>query len=284
LVTDALNQFSAGDEIDVIEQLAYPVPFTIICDLLGVPDGDRTSVREWSRWMARVIDPPTLISEETWSRAQVAQTQFATFVRELICHRQSFPGDDLLSDLVAAHGVGSQLTQSELIGLAVLILVAGHETTVNLIGNGTLALLGHREQAAFVATGKCDPKIMIDELLRFDSPVQMTTRTMLEPLELSTMTVPAGQKIITLLGAANHDRAVFDNADQLDVMTPRSAVHLSLGTGIHHCLGAALARVEGEIVVSALLRRFPNSELIDEGDIAPSFVLRGRQHLRVRLA
>jgi cytochrome P450 len=283
LVDEVLSQYTTGDEIDIVEQLAFPIPFTIICDLLGIPEGDRALVGECSKWMAQTVDPAVLISDEVRARAIDAQSSFVTLIDELIAFRRATPTDDLLSQLVEVQSAGNELANRDLIGLAVLILVAGHETTVNLVGNGTLALLCNGDQARHVARGECDPRVMVDELLRFDSPVQMTTRAATEPIELSCATLPVGQAAIMLLGSANRDPSAFDRAPQLDVMAARSSMHLSLGMGIHHCLGAALARAEGEVIVGALFRRFPNIELVSEGAIKSTFVLRGREFVRVRL-
>jgi pimeloyl-[acyl-carrier protein] synthase len=284
LVDTTLSQFGVGDEIDIVEQLAFPIPFTIICDLLGIPEGDRALVGECSHWMAQVVDPPVLISDEVRGRAIEAQSAFVALLHDLIAFRRINPTDDLLSQLVEVQSAGNDLADRDLIGLAVLILVAGHETTVNLVGNGTLALLRNEDQARHVARRECDPRVMVDELLRYDSPVQMTARTATEPIELSGTTLPVGMEAIALLGSANRDPSAFDRPQHLDVMTPRTAMHLSLGMGIHHCLGAALARAEGEVMVGELFRRFPNIELVSEGAIKPTFVLRGRSSLRVRLA
>ncbi len=284
LVDAALGRLSPGDEVDLIAEVAYPVPLTIICDLLGIAEGDRTAVRQWSTWMARSIDPSVLRSAELNARIEVAETEFADFIHALVAERRCRPGDDLLSELVVASVDGDRLGESELLGLAVLLLAAGHETTVSLVGNGMLALLRHPDQWQAVRDGVGDERRIVDELLRYDPPVQMTTRIALDDIELPTTTIAKGTIAVLMLGSANHDAAVFADPHRLDVQAERATGHVAFGFGIHHCLGAALARAEGEAAIPALVRRFPGMTLLAEPPLRPTFVLRGRDELRVRLA
>jgi len=284
IVTETLDRFGPDDEVDVIQELAYPMPLTIICELLDIDPSERDLVREWSTWMARSIDPGVFRSPELNDRIELAEREFSEFVRDGIERRRRRPGDDLLSQLVTTELDGDRLSEDELVGLAVLLLVAGHETTVNLIGNGLHALLRHPDQLAAVAGGATPDRRMIDELLRFDAPVQMTSRVTLDPIELPSGTIPKGQVAIVLLGSANHDPSVFVRPDELDVNLEREAAHLAFGNGIHFCLGAALARAEGEIALGELVRRFPRMQLAAEPPLRPTFVLRGREELRVRLS
>ncbi len=283
LVDAALDRFSPADEIDLIAEVAYPVPFTIICDLLGVADADRPLVREWSTWVALSIDPAVLRSPELNVRIETAERAFADFIRALLTERRRVPGDDLLSDLAVAGAGDDRLTEDELIGLALLLLVAGHETTVSLIGNGMLSLLGHPDQWRAVGADVGGERRAVDELLRYDSPVQMTTRVALDDLTLPSGPVRRGDVVVLLLGAANRDPAAFSDPHRLDVRADRGAGHLAFGFGIHHCLGAALARAEAEVAIPALVRRFPGMSLLTEPPLRPTFVLRGREELRVRL-
>jgi cytochrome P450 len=283
LVVACLDQWSEGDEVDVIAELAYPVPLTVICELLGIEPERRDRVRDWSTWLARSIDPGALRSKELNDQIAIVQAEFVDEIRSLIAIRRVTPGDDLFSQLVIAGDDGDRLSELELLGLAVLLLVAGHETTVSLIGNSLYALLHRPDQLAAVRNGHADARLMIDEMLRFDSPVQMTTRIATQPIELGGFTIPIGNIIVLMLGAANRDPAAFENPDLLDVSRRSSTSHLSFGAGIHHCLGMALARAEGEVAVSALIRRFPNMALVEEPPLRPTFVLRGRESLRVRL-
>lgn len=284
LAAASLDRFGAGDEIDLVSELAYPLPLTIICEMLGVEPDDQPLVRECSTWMARAIDPGVLRSPELNARIERMEQAFVAYMRALVAERRRHPGDDLLSELVTAEADGDRLTEDELLGLTQLLLVAGHETTVSLVGNGMLALLRHPDQFAAARDAVGGERAVVDELLRFDSPVQMTTRIALDDIELSSGTVPAGSFAVLMLGAANHDPQVFDAPRRLDVRAERSTGHLAFGFGIHHCLGALLARAEAEAAVPALVRRFPGMQLLDpEPPLRPTFVLRGRESLRVRL-
>ncbi len=283
LVDESLNRFGPGDNIDLVAELAYPMPLTIICEMLGVEPSDRHLIKDWSVWLARSIDPDPLRPPEVNQKIEEAKEAFLEFIKTVIARKRTKPGDDLLSQLVAAELDGDRLNEDELLGLALLLLVAGHETTVSLIGNGMVGLLSRPDQSAHWRAGDVDDRRAIDELLRYDSPVQMTSRIALEPIELSTTTIPRGQVAILMLGSANHDCSVFSSPDTLDLGVERSSVHLSFGSGIHHCLGAALARAEGDAALTQLVRRFPNMELTSEPTLRPTFVLRGREDLQVRL-
>jgi cytochrome P450 len=293
LVGQCLDRWKPGDTVDVIAELAYPVPLTIICELLGIEEDRRSRVQEWSTWLAQSIDPGVLRSPELNERINTAQTEFVEEIRARIIIRRNNPGDDLLSQLVLAEADGDRLSEKELLGLAVLLLVAGHETTVSLIGNALHALLQNPEELAHVRDGALRTgegaveegraKRLIDEMLRFDSPVQMTTRIAMQPIHLGEHTIAPGHIIVLMLGAANRDPKFFENPEQLNVGLERTTGHLAFGAGIHHCLGAILARTEGEIAVVELVRRFPNMRLVEEPILRPTFVLRGRQRMLVKL-
>ncbi len=283
LVGECLDRFSPGDEIDVVAELAYPVPLTIICELLGIDDARREQVREWSTWLARSIDPGQLRSPELHEKITQVQAEFIAEMSSLVQQRRAVPSDDLFSQLVAVEADGDRMTESELIGLAVLLLVAGHETTVNLIGNGLYALLNHPEQLEAARSGLVPARDVVDELLRYDSPVQMTTRIPRQPIEVSGAVIPAGHIVVLMLGAANHDPEAFEHGGRLDIHRPRSSSHLAFGAGLHHCLGAALARAEGETALMQLIQRFPGMTLLEKPPLRPAFVLRGRERLIVRL-
>ena len=282
LVVERLDSWSEGDEVDLIAEFAYPVPLAIICELLGIDEGEpRRRVQEWSTFMARSIDPSVLRSPELNEQIQSAEAEFIEEMRSVIARRRVHPETDLLSQLVILEADGDRLSEDELLGLAVLLLVAGHETTVNLIGNAMNALLNDRRQFDAVVAGAHPDRGLIDEMLRFDSPVQMTTRIAMRPVTLGDITIPKGNIIVLMLGAANRDPDVFVNPDQID--PTRGPGHLAFGFGIHHCLGAALARAEGEVAITQLIRRFPNLTLIEEASLRQAFVLRGRERMRVRL-
>lgn len=270
---------------DLVPALAHPLPVAVICELLGVPRSDEPIFMEWSNDLARGIDPSALRSEADELAITNAQEALDLYTRDLLDRRRADPGDDLLSSLLEVRDGEDRLTEDELVNLVILLLIAGHETTVNLIGNGAVALMRHPEQ---LQRWRVDPsldKSAVDELLRYDSPVQMGMRVLLEPWELgpnynNTM-VPAGAQVLTLLGAANRDPAMFDNPEVLDLSRDNAARNMSFGGGIHHCLGMALARVEGQIALGSLVRRFGRLELAAEPEVRARFVLRGFESIMV---
>jgi cytochrome P450 len=272
-----------GGEAELIEAFAYPLPVRVICALLGVPPADEAIFTEWSRAIARGLDPSILRSPELDARIEQARQELRVYLGDLLAERRKVPGDDLLSALAAVDVDGDRISSAEVLALAVLLLVAGHETTVNLIGNGMLALLRAPEQLARL---RREPALIgpaIDELLRFDGPVQITQRVVLEDMEVSGCPVKAGDEILLILGAANRDPAVFASPDTLDV-TRDARRHVAFGGGIHHCLGAVLARMEGQIAFQALLDRFARIELAGTPLRRPTFTLRGLETLPIALA
>jgi cytochrome P450 len=284
IVADLLDQMagSAGD-VDLIGALAYPLPVRIICALLGVPQHDEGRFAAWSKALVRSIDPSVLRSAEVEEQIADAHDELASYLDHLVAVRAAGPGgDDLISVLLGVEAESDRIAHRELIELAALLLVAGHETTVNLIGNGVLALLRNPEQESILQRHPELSDRAIDELLRFDSPVQMNERIATEDLELAGHTVEQGTELVLVLGAANRDPATFPAPDVLDV-TRDARRHVAFGGGIHHCLGAALARMEGRLAISALMARFP--DMVQAGDPVrrPTFTLRGLERLPVRL-
>ncbi len=285
-VADALldDIAASGDaEVDLIERLAYPLPIAIICELLGIPQEDEGRFREWSTAITKSVDPGMLRSDEDNTAIAVAIAELNAYTGSLLESRRSEPSDDLLSDLVVRHSGDDHLHDDELADLVTLLLVAGHETTVNLIGNGLVALLDHPDQLDDWAQHPEIADSGVDELLRFDSPLQLVQRVAIEDMVVGGVRVPAGAQIVTMLGAANRDPVVFDDPDRLDIRRPNANRHIAFGGGIHHCLGAALARVEGSIAITSLLQRFPNIERAGDAPIKNTFTLRGRSALPVRL-
>jgi cytochrome P450 len=283
-ICDELLDTVDADEVDLVPALAFPLPFTVICDMLGVPVGEtRDEVRAWSHALAGVLEP--MLSLEAAQAAAHASDELRAYLLEVVAAKRAEPADDLLTGLVHAEDDGDVLSTDELLDQVNLLFVAGHETTVNLIGNGTYALLRHHDQRDRLAK---EPELVInatDELLRWDSPVQVSRRILLADLTVDDVVIPAGSFVLTLLGSANRDPARWgDDADVLDVARPGAAQHLSFGSGIHHCLGAALARVEAQVAFGSLLARWPAMALVDE---APAWngrvVLRGLDRLPVRL-
>jgi cytochrome P450 len=266
----------------VIDALAYPLPVRIICSLLGVPEADQASFTVWSRALARSLDPSVLRSAEEDADIVRAERDLARYLEDLLSFRRTAPGDDLLSALLAVEADGDRISPKEVVDLALLLLVAGHETTVNLIGNGVLALLRAPNQLELLRRSPDLAPGAVDELLRFDSPVQMSQRVATEDLDLAGHRVRAGDEILLVLGAANRDPSVFAEPDHLDV-TRDARRHVAFGGGIHHCLGAALARLEGQVVLSALLARFSRLELAGTPLRRPTFTLRGLESLPIIL-
>jgi cytochrome P450 len=269
--------------MDVVTDLAYPLPVVIICELLGVPPEDHATFQGWSSDLAHSIDPDPLISPEQQQRINAAAEAFLEYFETLIERRRRDPGEDLLSALIAAEEGGDRLSETELLATGLFLLIAGHETTVNLIGNGTLALLRNRDELEHL---RADPDLdqnAIEELLRFDSPVTFTQRITLEEYQLGDVTIPARQQVIPILAAANHDPTAFAEPDRLDLGRENANRHLAFGGGHHFCLGAALARLEGQVAIPTLVRRFPNMELDGTPERRDTFTLRGLTHLPVTI-
>jgi len=269
-----------GGVVDLIASLAYPLPVRIICSLLGVPEADEATFSEWSRALARSLDPSVLRTAELDATIAEAECDLAGYLEGLLSFRRTAPGDDLLSALLAVEADGDRISPNEVVDLALLLLVAGHETTVNLIGNGVLALLGAPDQLNLL---RRSPELVsgaVDELLRYDSPVQMTQRVATEDLDLAGHHVAAGDEILLVLGAANRDPSIFTEPHRLDV-TRDARRHVAFGGGIHHCLGASLARLEGQVALSAVVARFSRLELAGCPIRRPTFTLRGLESLPV---
>lgn len=281
LTDSLLDEAQEKGEMDIIDDLAFPVPVTVIAELLGVPASDRETFRRWSRDLAHTLELTDV--QEVYITGSKATVEFAAYFRELAEERRRSPREDLLSALVAVEAEGDRLTEDELIAMCILLLIAGHETTVNLIGNGTLALLRNPDQFTRLQQDPTLIKSTVEELLRYDSPVQLTVRWVLEDMELNGHKLRKGQQVATLFGSANRDPERFANPDQLDIGREDNH-HLAFGNGIHFCLGAPLARLEGQIVIGTLAHRFPNMQLTtDQPPYRNTYVLRGLQHLPVRL-
>lgn len=277
-VTDQLlDKVQAQGTMELIADLAYPLPVTVIAEMLGVPARDRDTFHHWSDALARSLD----LTDDpvVYDRAAVAAAEFTDYLRGLAAERRAQPQNDLLSALVAVEEAGEGLSEAELYATCALLLVAGHETTINLIGNGTLALLRNPDQLRLLQKDPSLVRNAVEELLRYDSPVQMTARSVLVEMEYKGHHFSVGQQVAFLLGAANHDPALFANPQQLDV-TRKPNPHLSFGNGIHYCLGAPLARLEGQIAFETLLRRLPKLALATDMPIyRDNFVLRGLEAL-----
>jgi cytochrome P450 len=267
-----------GGPFDIITDLAYPLPVVVIAELLGVPPEDRETFRDWSSALAASLDP--LVSQELAQRATQARDGLHTYLRGIIAERRRAPRSDLISALVAVEERGEILGEPELVVMCTLLLIAGHETTVNLIGNGMLALTQHPEQYAQLRESPALIGTAVEELLRFDSPVQLTGRIAAEPLEIGGQHIEAGQWVLPLLGAANRDPQQFGEPDRLD-LTRNPNPHVGFGRGIHFCLGAPLARLEGQLAIAALVQRFRHLDLAGSPVRRDQITLRGLKSLPV---
>jgi cytochrome P450 len=281
LADELLQSAVERGQIELVRDLAYPLPVTVICELLGVPIADLALFRKWSGPLAALIEPGFLLGKEERERSREAAPILGNYLLELTSERRANPSEDLLSALIAAEEEGSQLTEAEIVFNCLFLLVAGHETTVNLIGNGTLALLRNPDQRALLQKEPNLARRAVDELLRFDPPVQIVARTPLEEVEIAGQPIPAGEQVVLLLGAANRDPAVFEDPDTLNLRRDNASQHMAFGSGIHHCLGAVLARLEGEEAIRAVFDRLPELELAGQPRYRNDSVLRGLEALPV---
>jgi cytochrome P450 len=265
---------------DLIDALAFPLPIAVICHLLGVPAEDRAQFRAWGHDVAATLDPQTAATAQAQTRA--GELALTHYLQDLVRERRANPDDSILSALIAAGEEGDRLSSGELVSTALLLLVAGFETTVNLIGNGTVALL--RDPDSWDRLRR-DPALVpaaVEEMLRYDSPVQLTSRIATEDAEAGGRVIAAGQPVLVSIGGANRDPEVFEQPGEFRIGRPDPGRHLSFSRGLHHCLGAALARLEGRIAIEELTRRHPALELAAPPIRRPLLVLRGYQSVPVR--
>lgn len=263
---------------DLVERLALPLPVRVICELLGVPPDDRDLLVGWSAALSRALDPGFLITEDERARQRAARDAFAAYLRGLLPVRRRFPGDDLISALVHVHDEGDTLSEDELIGTVMLLLVAGHETTRSLIGGGVLALLNHPGQLAVLREHPEISGQAVEEVLRYDPPVQFLSRYALRDTQVAGITIPAGSFVLLLIGAANRDETVFSHPDRFEVRRDIHR-HLAFGHGIHFCLGAPLARLEAAVALRQLVPLLSHLRIAAEPTWKPNTVLRGLERL-----
>src|SRR6516165_4678188 len=280
IVDAIIDRVQPRGRMDLIADFAYRLPVTVICDMLGIPEKDRQVFFTGSRSGGRLLDLAPLSKAEL-DEQNAANLAMADYFQRLFELRRREPGNDLTTHLVQAEENGNKLTNEELTANVILLFGAGHETTVNLIGNGLLALYRNPDQLQLL---KSNPSLMpnaIEELLRYDSSVQVTGRTTLEDVdEIGGIPLKKGQTVVCLLGSANRDPAVYPDPERLDIMR-QDVRPLSFGGGIHYCVGAQLARLEGKIAINTLLRRLPNLRIddIEHPDWRQTFVLRGLNKL-----
>ena len=279
IVDDVLADVPDNESFDIMEKLAYPLPVRVIAEMLGVPAEDQDRFKEWSDRVARILEPT--ITPGEMSGAVAAAEELSDYFRGIIALRRSAPQDDLISRLIAAEEDGEKLSMDEMLAMLRLLLAAGNETTTNLIGNGLLALLRHPDQLRRLQS---DPSLVdgaIEELLRYDGPVQTDGRTVLEDIELEGKKLKRGQRAVLLIGSANRDARVFERPNALDI-TREGPAHVAFGRGIHHCIGAPLARREGRIAFTALVEHFREIRLVNaKPRFKNSVVLRGLRSLPV---
>lgn len=279
IVDDLIDKVQQRGSMDIISELARPLPVRVISTLLGIPEEIQGQVYEWANDLSGILDP--LNSLETLVYMNQVIQKFSDCFGELIAERENQPQPDLISALITARDEGDKLSNDELLTVCMLLFATGEETTVNLIGNGMLALLHHPSEMELL---KREPTMIanaVEEMLRYDSPIQRIARIALEDLEIDGHKIAAGEQVVLYLGAANRDPAQFPDCDRL-VLNRSDNCHLAFADGIHHCLGAALARVEGQIAINTLIRRLPDLRL--ETDILEwrkNIALRGLKALRV---
>jgi len=287
MVDAVLDRAAERGEFELVDELAFPVPFQVISELLDMPTERADELRSWSQALTLGLEPGATMDD--LDAAEAAIMQLIPYLVTIIEERRSSPGDDLLSGLLSVEDEGDTLSPAELIAFVVLLYVAGHETTVNLIGNGTVALLHYPDQ---LVRWRDDPTLdanAVDELLRFDGPVQHTVRVPMEPATFigaqgEEIVVEPGETVLTVLGAGNHDPVVFDDPHALRLDRHNAQRHLAFSTGIHYCLGASLAKLEANIAIGRLIRRFDTIELAGEPHWRDRLTIRGVDRLPLRVS
>ncbi|MDT9682529.1 cytochrome P450 [Streptomyces sp. TRM76323] len=280
LAAELVDGLVADGGGDLLTRVAEPLPVAVIAEVLGIPAADRPLLRPWSAAICGMFELNP--DEETARRAVVASTEFSAYLRELIARRRKEPGDDLVSALIAAHDEGDRLTGQEMVSTCVLLLNAGHEATVNSTVNGWWTLFRHPERLAELRAGEVPLSTAVEELLRYDTPLQMFERWVLDDIEIGGVVVPRGSEVALLFGSANRDPARFDDPDRLDLARADNP-HVSFGAGVHYCLGAPLARLELAASFGALLDRAPGLRPVEEPRWRPGYVIRGLEELLVTL-
>ena len=269
-----------GATFELIDDVAFPVPFLVISAMLGMPISRADELREWSQVITRTLEPTVGLAD--LEEADAAFAGLLPFLDDTIRERRRNLGNDMLFSLISAEESGDKLTAEELVTFVVLLYIAGHETTVNLIGNSMLALLRAPEQLQYARDNGLNSNA-VDELLRFDGPVQHTVRVPLVPVQFlvgdRVVDVAAGERVLTSLGAASHDPSVFENPHRLDLRRPNANKHLGFAAGIHYCLGSALAKLEAQVAIESLLHRFSRVELADEPSWRDRLTIRGVDRL-----
>jgi cytochrome P450 len=283
LVDGMLDEIAAEGTVDLVSALAFPLPFSVIAEMLGTPPADHERIRQLTGTVVRSLEP---VADPELVRAIVAaDEEMSQIAADMIAWKRANPADDLLTALIHAEDDGDALSDDELVAQTLLLYIAGHETTVNLLAGGTLALLRHPAQLALLHASPALVGNAVEEMLRYDSPVQASRRITLEPVTVGGSTIPAGAFVMASLGSANRDRRFWGaDADELRLDRQNARQHLSFGAGHHHCLGASLARLEAAVAFERLVGRFPGLALA--GDVAWNgrINLRGPAHLPVSVS
>jgi len=262
LVDEALDRILAQGQADVISELAFTLPFDVISEMLGMPEGDTQALRSWSEDIVKTLDP--IITEDEIKAAVVANRAMDAHIANVISWKRENPADDLLTAMIEAEEDGDRMSSQELSDQVGLLFIAGHETTVNLIGTGIAELLGRPDQAQMIRSAELTMN-GVDELLRFVSPVQMSRRITTQDIEMQGRTIPTGTMVMAALASANRDDAKWGaTGDELDLTRDGAGQHLSFGSGIHYCLGASLAKLEGQVAIGSFIKRFPNATIVDQ--------------------
>ncbi|GAA1924518.1 cytochrome P450 [Streptantibioticus ferralitis] len=280
LAAELVDDLCAEGGGDLLARVAEPLPVAVIAEMLGVPPADRGLLRPWSAAICGMFELNP--DEETATAAVRASREFSGYLRELIAERRKDPGEDLISALIAAYDEGDRLSEQEMVSTCVLLLNAGHEATVNTTANGWWTLFRHPEQLELL---RAEPGLLptaIEELLRYDTPLQMFERWVLDDVEIGSTTIPRGSEVALLFGSAHRDPARFADPDHLDLARADNP-HLAFGAGIHYCLGAPLARIELAASFGALLRSAPGLRLVREPEWKPGYVIRGLRELPVEI-
>ena len=262
LVDEALDRILAQGQADVISELAFTLPFDVISEVLGMPEGETQALRSWSEDIVKTLDP--IITEDEIKAAVVANRAMDAHIANVISWKRENPADDLLTAMIEAEEDGDRMSSQELSDQVGLLFIAGHETTVNLIGTGIAELLGRPDQAQMIRSAELTMN-GVDELLRFVSPVQMSRRITTQDIEMQGRTIPTGTMVMAALASANRDDAKWGaTGDELDLTRDGAGQHLSFGSGIHYCLGASLAKLEGQVAIGSFIKRFPNATIVDQ--------------------
>lgn len=281
LVDDVFDVAQERGSMELIDELAFPVPFQVISDMLDMPTERAIELREWSQHLTASLEPTA--TDADLDRADIALENMVPYLISITEHRRHHLGPDMLSTLIQVEESGDRMTSKELISFVLLLYVAGHETTVNLIGNGALALLNNPDQLVAWRNAPEMGPAAIDEILRYDGPVQLTVRVPLVPVSYGDVAVEAGMVVMTLLGAANHDAAIFDDPHTLRLDRSNASRHLGFAAGIHYCLGSALAKLEAQIALGSLVSRFANIALAGDPGWRDRLTIRGVDHLPLSL-